>query len=41
VGNDAEIFFSSDCIGETAEKAASLLEPTDILLLENLRFYKE
>jgi phosphoglycerate kinase len=41
VGDDAEIFFSSDCIGETAEKAASLLEPTDILLLENLRFYKE
>ena len=41
VGNDAEVFFSSDCIGETAEKAASLLEPTDILLLENLRFYKE
>jgi phosphoglycerate kinase len=41
VGDDAEVFFSSDCIGETAEKAASLLEPTDILLLENLRFYKE
>ncbi len=41
VGDDAEVFFSSDCIGETAEMAASLLEPTDILLLENLRFYKE
>ena len=41
VGDDAEVFFSSDCIGETAEKAASLLEPSDILLLENLRFYKE
>jgi phosphoglycerate kinase len=41
VGDDAEVFFSSDCIGETAEKAASLLQPTDILLLENLRFYKE
>jgi phosphoglycerate kinase len=41
VGDDAEVFFSSDCIGETAEKATSLLQAGDILLLENLRFYKD
>lgn len=41
VGDDAEVFFSSDCIGETAEQATALLQPGDVLLLENLRFYKE
>ena len=41
VGDNAEVFFSSDCIGETAERATSFLQPGDILLLENLRFYKE
>ena len=33
--------FASDCIGEVAEKAAAELQPGEILLLENLRFYKE
>ena len=33
--------FVSDCIGSTAEKAAANLKPGEVLLLENLRFYKE
>lgn len=41
IGNDHEVFFASDCIGEPAEKASSLLEAGDVLLLENLRFHKE
>mgnify|MGYP000916568274 FL=1 len=36
-----EVQFVSDCIGEKAEKAAASLKPGQILLLENLRFYKE
>src|SRR5205823_1661785 len=35
------IAFVDDCIGEKAEKTASVLKPGDLLLLENLRFYKE
>jgi phosphoglycerate kinase len=41
VGNQSEVFFASDCIGEPAEKAVYLLEAGDVLLLENLRFHKE
>lgn len=33
--------FATDCIGEVAEKAAAGLQPGEVLLLENLRFYKE
>jgi len=33
--------FASDCIGEVAEKAAAELQPGEVLLLENLRFYAE
>ncbi len=33
--------FVDDCIGEKAEKTAEALQPGDILLLENLRFYAE
>lgn len=33
--------FASDCIGEVAESAAANLKPGEVLLLENLRFYKE
>jgi phosphoglycerate kinase len=36
-----KVIFVDDCIGEKAVKAASDLEPGQILLLENLRFYKE
>jgi len=41
IGNDNEVFFASDCIGEPAKTAANLLEAGDVLLLENLRFHKE
>lgn len=33
--------FASDCIGEEAESKAAALKPGEVLLLENLRFYKE
>ncbi|WP_306351184.1 phosphoglycerate kinase [Flavobacterium sp. '19STA2R22 D10 B1'] len=36
-----EVLFAKDCIGEVAEKAAANLKPGQVLLLENLRFYKE
>ncbi len=35
------IKFADDCIGESAVKQAAELQPGDVLLLENLRFYKE
>ncbi|HMQ43837.1 phosphoglycerate kinase [Mariniflexile maritimum] len=36
-----EVKFVADCIGEKAEEAAANLKPGEVLLLENLRFYKE
>lgn len=36
-----KIQFAADCIGEVAETAAKNLQPGEILLLENLRFYAE
>lgn len=36
-----EIRFASDCISEEAFEMSESLEPGEILLLENLRFYKE
>ena len=33
--------FGGDCIGEEAFKLSSNLKPGDVLLLENLRFYKQ
>jgi phosphoglycerate kinase len=33
--------FASDCIGEEAKNLALGLQPGEVLLLENLRFYKE
>lgn len=35
------VTFASDCIGNVAENAAANMKAGDILLLENLRFYKE
>lgn len=35
------IHFANDCIGEDAKKLATNLKPGEILLLENLRFYKQ
>jgi len=36
-----KIQFAADCIGEVTETAAKNLQPGEILLLENLRFYAE
>ena len=36
-----EVQFANDCIGEEAVQKASALQPGEVLLLENLRFYKE
>lgn len=36
-----QVLFVDDCIGEKAEKASADLQAGQILLLENLRFYKE
>lgn len=35
------VAFVDDCIGEKVEKTKAILQPGDILLLENLRFYAE
>ncbi|GAB3763932.1 phosphoglycerate kinase [Spirosoma pomorum] len=36
-----EVKFADDCIGQSATDLAAALQPGEILLLENLRFYKE
>jgi phosphoglycerate kinase len=41
LGADTHVFFANDCIGEQASLTASILKPGEVLLLENLRFYKE
>jgi len=38
---DLEVKFAEDCIGAEAEDKAKNLVPGEVLLLENLRFYKE
>ncbi|CAM4397260.1 phosphoglycerate kinase [Pedobacter westerhofensis] len=38
---DLEVKFADDCIGADAAEKAKDLEPGQVLLLENLRFYKE
>ena len=40
-GNTTKVFFVNDCIGEQASLTASTLRAGEVLLLENLRFYKE
>ena len=35
------VIFFQDCIGEEAEQATKKLQPGEIILMENLRFYKE
>jgi len=37
---DKVVLFAPDCIGEDAEKAVSILQPGQILVLENTRFHK-
>ena len=41
LGADTKVFFANDCIGEQAYLTASMLRGGEVLLLENLRFYKE
>ena len=36
-----DVQFADDCIGESAVELSAALKPGDVLLLENLRFYKE
>ena len=35
------VLFANDCIGEQAKITSDMLKPGEVLLLENLRFYKE
>ena len=35
------VLFADDCIGNSAVEAAATLKPGEVLLLENLRFYKQ
>ncbi len=37
----ATVKFADDCIGASATEQAAALQPGEVLLLENLRFYKE
>jgi phosphoglycerate kinase len=39
--NGTTVLFANDCIGEQAYTTADKLKPGEVLLLENLRFYKE
>ncbi|RYD71337.1 MAG: phosphoglycerate kinase [Sphingobacteriales bacterium] len=41
LGGETKVFFADDCIGSQAGLTASMLRPGEVLLLENLRFYKE
>ena len=36
-----DVLFANDCIGREAKEKATTLKPGEVLLLENLRFYKE
>jgi phosphoglycerate kinase len=38
---DTDVQFATDCIGEEATQKASALKEGEVLLLENLRFYKQ
>ena len=39
--NGETVLFANDCIGEETYKMTADLQPGEVLLLENLRFYKE
>jgi phosphoglycerate kinase len=41
LGNQTKVLFANDSIGEDAINKAKNLKPGEVLLLENLRFYKE
>ncbi|TDH26049.1 phosphoglycerate kinase [Segetibacter sp. 3557_3] len=38
---NTNVQFADDCVGESAVQASQKLQPGEVLLLENLRFYKE
>ncbi len=39
--NGTPVLFANDCIGEQAFMTAEMMRPGEVLLMENLRFYKE
>jgi len=39
--DNKEVLFANDCIGVEAVEMSAALQPGEVLLLENLRFYKE
>lgn len=41
LGGSTPVLFANDCIGEQAYLTASMMRAGEVLLLENLRFYKE
>jgi phosphoglycerate kinase len=41
LGGQIPVFFANDCIGEQAYLTADMMREGEVLLLENLRFYKE
>ena len=41
LGGKTNVLFANDCIGEQAFMTANMLRAGEVLLLENLRFYKE
>ena len=41
LGSSVSVAFAPDCVGEVAEKMANDLQPGQVLLLENVRFYAE
>ncbi|QNA45331.1 phosphoglycerate kinase [Lacibacter sediminis] len=41
LGGNTTVLFANDCIGEQAYLTAGMMKPGEVLLLENLRFYKE
>ncbi len=41
LGGNTPVFFANDCIGEQAYLTAGMMRAGEVLLLENLRFYKE
>ena len=41
LGGNTPVFFANDCIGEQAFLTAGMMRAGEVLLLENLRFYKE
>ena len=41
LGGSTKVFFADDCIGEQAILTAGMIKGGEVLLLENLRFYKE